>query len=272
MNYAPTWSPDSQKIAFYSTRDGDWEIYVIESDGSQLARLTNSPGYDGEPSWSTDGNKIAFASDRDGDSEIFIMNADGSNVVQVTHNNHPDDDPEWSPVDDEVLYRSSRGESWYLYSISSDGTKNRQLSSIATAGRASWSRDGQEIVFVVDHESRQAIRRISRNGEEIALVFTRHEYPGNPSFASGRNVLLYDAHTDGIAASGDGNWELWSVTLDGATSKRLTANDTDDWGGQWSPDGAQLVFAGGGLNNRGYDIFVADASGDKVQRLTHRPD
>jgi TolB protein len=272
MNYAPVWSPDGQKIAFYSTRDNDWEIYSINTDGSRLTRLTYNPGYDGEPSWSSDGTRIAFSSDRDGDSEIFVMDSDGSNVTQVTDNAHADDIPVWSPTTPDILYRSTQGGTRYLYMMSGDGSGNRQLSSVAAQGRVNWSRDGREFVFVVDYQGRQAISRMSRDGVQIGLVITKHEFPGNPTHSPNGDELLYDAHSGGIAESGDGNWELWSVTLDGKTTRRLTHNNTDDWGGQWSPDGRQLVFAGGGRNNSGYDIFTIDVSGENLQRLTRLRD
>ena len=54
------WSPDGQRIAFVSDRDGDQEIYVMKSDGSTPARLTNHVGVDGDPTWSSDSRKIAF--------------------------------------------------------------------------------------------------------------------------------------------------------------------------------------------------------------------
>jgi Tol biopolymer transport system component len=272
MNYAPVWSPDGKKIAFYSTVDNDWEVYSINTDGSQLTRLTHSPGYDGEPSWSPDGSMIAFASDRDGDSEIYVMESNGSNVVQVTDNSYDDDIPAWSPTSSKILYRSTRDGSPSLYMISSDGSGSRQLSPVVAQGRISWSRDGREFAFVIDYEGKQAISRTSHDGVQLGLVITKQDFPGNPSYSPNGGELLYDAHSDGIGDSGDGKWELWSVTVDGTTTRRLTNNNNDDWGAQWSPDGKQLVFAGGGRNNSGYDIFTGDVYGENLHQLTRLRD
>ena len=60
------------------TRDGNYEIYVMNIDGSEQVRLTNNTAVDLEPSFSPDGFKIAFDSNRDGNYEIYIMNMDGS--------------------------------------------------------------------------------------------------------------------------------------------------------------------------------------------------
>ena len=60
-------SPAAGKIAFVSSRDGNPEIYTINTDGTELTRLTNDPAVDEEPAWSPDG-RIAFVSERSGNS------------------------------------------------------------------------------------------------------------------------------------------------------------------------------------------------------------
>ena len=82
----PTFSTDGYKIAFYSNRDGNGEIYIMNVDGSEQVNLTNNPADDwGEPSFSPDGSKIAFVSKRDGLDEIYIMNVDGSGQTRLTN-------------------------------------------------------------------------------------------------------------------------------------------------------------------------------------------
>jgi len=79
---APAPSPDGTKIAFMSVgRDGagSWEIFVMDSNGGNVMRLTDNRANDGLPAWSPDGSAIAFASDRDGVWGIWAMNPDGSN-------------------------------------------------------------------------------------------------------------------------------------------------------------------------------------------------
>ena len=72
------------RIAFRSNRDGNYEIYVRNADGSGQTNLTNNPAGDFEPTWSPDGEKIAFRSNRDGNEEIYVMNADGSDLTRLT--------------------------------------------------------------------------------------------------------------------------------------------------------------------------------------------
>ncbi|MDE2812133.1 MAG: T9SS type A sorting domain-containing protein, partial [Gemmatimonadota bacterium] len=84
---APSWSPDGRHIAFrshHAERDGNWDIYVMGSDGSNPTRLTDDPADDFSPSFSPDGRHIVFASERDGNWDIYVMGSDGSNPTRLT--------------------------------------------------------------------------------------------------------------------------------------------------------------------------------------------
>ena len=67
-------SAPSGLIAFFSERDGDYEIYLMNPDGTGVTRLTSDPAFDAYLSWSPDGSRIAFSSDRSGSSNIYLMN------------------------------------------------------------------------------------------------------------------------------------------------------------------------------------------------------
>jgi|GEM_PF-5727535 len=84
---------DSGAIVYYSDQDGNWEIYVMDVDGSNQQRLTYNAARDALPRWSPDGEKIVFQSDRDGNWEIYVMNADGSDQQRLTYNEAEDEFP-----------------------------------------------------------------------------------------------------------------------------------------------------------------------------------
>ena len=94
----PAWSP-TNLIAFNSYRDGNWEIYLMNTNGTNQKNLTNnSTGDDLFPAWSPDGSKIAFQSNRDGAYEVYVMNADGTGQTRLTLNTgDTDGQPAWSP-------------------------------------------------------------------------------------------------------------------------------------------------------------------------------
>ncbi|MBX2997950.1 MAG: PD40 domain-containing protein [Caldilineaceae bacterium] len=83
----PAWSPEGSQIAYISQEDGNFEVYIINADGSGKVRLTNDLASDGLPVWSPDGQWIAFRSDRGGNWAIYIVRPDGSNLRKVTDAN-----------------------------------------------------------------------------------------------------------------------------------------------------------------------------------------
>jgi TolB protein len=80
---APAVSPDGSKVAFMSQREGNWQLYTVNIDGSDLKRLTQSHTEDGLPAWSPDGQYVAYASGEAGRWSIWAIKADGSNPRQL---------------------------------------------------------------------------------------------------------------------------------------------------------------------------------------------
>src|SRR5262249_22462897 len=92
--------------AFSSSRDGDWEIYVSNADGSGVTQLTSNTWSDYDPRWSPDGSTILFVSFRDHDAELYEMPASGGPAVDTT-NNHTMDEragAAWSPDGSRIVY------------------------------------------------------------------------------------------------------------------------------------------------------------------------
>ena len=99
----PAWSPDGTQIAFGSDHEGFRGIYVMDADGGNLQKLSDTRAGENCPAWSPDGAWIAFASWRDGDGEIYVMDADGleqgsRNLQKLTDNRFEEEFPAWRPV------------------------------------------------------------------------------------------------------------------------------------------------------------------------------
>src|SRR3989442_1267839 len=217
--HAGTFTGVNGKIAFVSGRDGDFEIYVMNADGTDQTRLTNALGFDWHPSWSPDGTKIAFDSERDGDFEIYVMNADGTDQTRVTHSpivdGHPTlaVDPSWSPDGTKIAFESNRYNNVHtdIYVMNADGTNVTRLTfTPATIDDGpSWSPDGTKIAY-------------SNSG-------------------------------------------IWVMNADGTNQTRLTTSSVNDKEPSWSPDGTMIAFANVGERN----IYAMNADGTNPTRLTN---
>lgn len=80
---APALSPDGQRVVFMARRDENWDIYLVNVDGSGLQRLTDDPADDGLPTWSPDGNAIAFVSNRGGPWAVWAITPEGDGLRQL---------------------------------------------------------------------------------------------------------------------------------------------------------------------------------------------
>ena len=104
-DYAPSFSPDGARIAFTSNRDGDYEIFTMAIDGTDVKQLTKNTFMDLDPSWAPGRTKIAFSSNRDGNTDLWLMNRDGSsqaNLTQTTNQAFLGGD--WAPDGTRIAY------------------------------------------------------------------------------------------------------------------------------------------------------------------------
>lgn len=77
-------SPDGTRVAYVSNADGDAEIFVARTDGSEQRRLTDNETIDSTPVWTKDGKRIVFASTRSGKWQVYSMDLDGADIKQLT--------------------------------------------------------------------------------------------------------------------------------------------------------------------------------------------
>jgi Tol biopolymer transport system component len=144
----PVFSPDGETLLYMSERDNNRDLYLMDLDGNDIARITDDPTYDYEPAWSPDGTQIAFVSRRSSRSQIHVMDADGSNVVQLTDEFTLDWRPSWSPDGQWIAFESWRNGNADIFIMRPDGSDLRQLTdSLAEDGHPDWSPDGRYIVF-----------------------------------------------------------------------------------------------------------------------------
>jgi Tol biopolymer transport system component len=155
------WSPDGQRIAYVTDRDGDLEIYVMNADGSQPTNVTNDPGSDTTPAWSPDGGRIAFSTDRNGSFDVYIMNADGSEPRNLTA--EPTEDffnssdlgfvvRPWSPDGASLVYtRGLDPRQSEIWVVEVDGPGKHRVAE-GPAFFPAWSPDGRWVAFLADGE------------------------------------------------------------------------------------------------------------------------
>lgn len=263
----PTWSPHGDAIAFVDRGDTDGDLYLIEADGSNLRRLTQSSYPSGNygarnPSWSPDGATIAFAYGYYG---ISLIHADGSGLQRITK---VGDMPAWSPGGKKIAFAYPDWPAASIWVMGPDGT-DRTLAAAPppddrTLFSPAWSSDGDLLAFCVGTAADSTIRPgylgvIRRYRGRIRRLLRRL----NPSFVdwspNGRKLAVaYDPVTND--RNGLQNIRVGVLDLRTGRLQRLHVGLHPTW----SPDGRHIAFASQG------DIWVMNADGTDARRLTYR--
>ena len=230
------YSPDGTKIAFMNNYDGDFEICVMNADGTGIKPLTKNSAIDGYPTWSPDGRKIAFASDRDGDDDIWVMNADGSDQTNITSDDPSNnEDPHWSP-DGRWIGSTTDGYGvWHVLLLSPDGKFQATLNwGRESTWFNSWSPDGKS--FLV-HSSREGDFDIYRydipDTDPVQWGLLEGKLVSDDNAVEERAVWSPDGKQIALSSNRDGDFEIYVMNADGGPQRQVTHNSVDDIVDDW---------------------------------------
>ena len=157
-----TWSPHGGSITYSTSRNGNFDIYVMAVVKEKPhRRLTFDVGKDLSPSWSPNGKWIAFVSERAGSRDIYRMDEDGGNLMQLTKQKGGTK-PAWSPDSQAIAFVSTS-----LFVMSANGKGLKHLADATSIG-CSWSPDGKQIAFISKGaEGAMNIFSIDVNGKNL---------------------------------------------------------------------------------------------------------
>jgi Tol biopolymer transport system component len=222
----PDWSPDGQRIAFFTerlNRDEPVQIQVMNADGSGVTQLTTGPGFHGFPSWSPDAASLAIATD-------------------------------WGN------YPALRG-IWIIPASDPDGVTQQEARRLTTLPAGSriedaepqFSPDGSLIVFTRFKSPRKsAIHRVGIDGSGLQRLTPWRLNASDPDWSpNGRKIAFDSGDFNGQT---DGGGDIYVMRADGSGRKRLTdfprlrqkccppgfpglANNP-----VWSPSGTRIMF------------------------------
>jgi signal transduction histidine kinase len=200
-----SWSPQGDRVVFTTKRDGNFEIYVANADGSEPLNLTRSSGYDTQPSWSPDGRRIAFTSGRGGNVDIYVMDANGSNLRQLTTGRGYEEWSVWSPDGRKIAYVSDQDGNIEIYTINVDGSNEQQITkNPADDWPVVWSPDSRSLLFSSNRDSNWNLYVVDAEGGEAQRLTNDPADEREPAWSP-------DGRTIAFAYNGGDNWDIYTI-------------------------------------------------------------
>ncbi|MBV9959356.1 MAG: PD40 domain-containing protein [Acidobacteria bacterium] len=250
----PVFSPDGTKIAFFTTRDGNLSLYVMDASGLNQRKLGTVTQTFSPPRWSPDGTQILFDGVVAHDAEIYVVNADGSGVQRpLSLNTAQDFYPVWSPDGSKIVFLSQRaGPVYEIFVMDSDGNNQTQLTNTPLAGNVfpAWSPDGSKIAFLSSRDGNYEIYVMNPDGSNQTRLTDNTETDWNIKWSPDGSKIAHERGTS-----------VYVMNADGSGQTKLTVDNANDWQPVWSPDGTKLLFKEFRDDNEGIYLMNANGSG-----------
>lgn len=254
------------KIAFVSTISGNWDLWIMNSDGSGLTQLTDTPIDERCPSISADGKRIAYSTN---DGKLWTVNVDGTGANEITlRENGIHTHPSWSPDGKSIVFTafSKTGiDDSDIWIVDSDGKNPRRLTlQNEIQINPAWSSDGKSIiysstVYSQSYEILHDLWLIRPDGQGEKMLLANHTANIQPDFSpDGRKIAF--------ASNKTGNMEIWIMDSDGKNLRQLTYDDAYDADPCWSGGGKYIVFVSNRSGN--LQLWLMGANGENLKQLT----
>ena len=275
-------APTTPKILFTSARDGNYEVYMMNPDGSEQTNLTQHRADDRGAVWSPTGEQILFVSDRQGTRvpDLYLMDPDGSNVRRVFKRKITAwrVGATWSPDGKQFAYQYK---DWtrlkfglYLGTFGEEDAER-----IGTYNSPAWSPDASEIACSISHpqEARLTFINVHTREQEQPLPKREMLWQFNPSWSVAGDRLAFagNKHPLPPVVAPQAVWDAWQakvaiyiVNRDGTGLRELVGEAGPQASHPvLSPDGAELLYTQE-INGR-LQIFKLDINTGIRTQLTH---
>jgi Tol biopolymer transport system component len=218
----PKWSPDGKRIAFTANPKGNYDLFIMQADGSNIAQVTTSPKDEIEHAWFPDGKKIAFTEQvKRGFRKRFTLlmidlrSKRTSKVIPEFRKSNSL--PNFSPAAPFMAFTGKRTIGWDVFIYDLEKKEFHGLTEGGKGCRANFSREGK-IAYVSSTADRKGdIWLMEPDGSEKMRLTERDEtYDYYPCWSPDGKYIVFSSSSQGHPRRG--NWSLYMVKVN---SKRI---------------------------------------------------
>lgn len=228
--FAPTWSPDSEWIAFisYSGDPTKRELYKMRADGKDLTELTSGLEA-GDPDWSPDGEWITFVSQN---NILYRIHPDGTDLQLLTATGKYIFAPKWSPDSNWIVFLADLTE---IYRIGGNGNDKQLLATEQHVRAANWSPSGTFLTYAVSNGKEDELFYTTSDGSNRHLVYSAIGNIVDPTWSRNEHQLFFSF--GGNVRSGNYRpFQIYTVDIDGSNLTQLTDLPCNAWDLNISPN------------------------------------
>jgi len=261
------------ELAFMSNRAGDWDILLLDPDGTLTNLTDEGEGDDFFFSFAFSGDLITFFSNRGGGFSPAQVRADGSDLqtmsfaqaaMSILMEGNVDMDPSWAPGGERMTYYSVRDFNAEIYVANSDGSDSERLTDDgASDTMMSWSPEGDRLVFISDREGQQDVFLLDVASSDVTRL-TEAPWDFQPVWSlDGSKILFASAESEAYET---GDFDLVVINADGSDRHVLAEGEVFEGDPTYSPYGGQVAYMSNKDGN--WHIYVMDADGSNARRVT----